>query len=379
MPQSVVTTSRLCLALLAAALFAAPSGLQAQGRADAGSRGESVVITVPSVRVRTAPSISSLSIDDFAQGSVFPLADEDYQTKEWLGVIVDGRIAFVPRYAVAVRQRSGAPTSANAQPASRTVMQAGAPSPASAPAVATRPRAADRAPAPVAQAPVEELAAAPTQAAAPAARTAPAPAPATAMRAEPAPSAAPPAAPSPALATTAERAEPAAERPPSPAVAPAAEAPVFKTRRPGVNLTAGVLGSATVIETFGLPRTVHVTGASFVGIRYRMLGLYAAPEMGQGGGFRSTSLDGGASLQLINLHLLRITALGGYLRHSETTVPEDSAVMPVTRSLEGYTMGGMVSVPFVGPLRLAYRGQYDTVRDAGIPVHRVKHSVGLVF
>jgi hypothetical protein len=129
----------------------------------------------------------------------------------------------------------------------------------------------------------------------------------------------------------------------------------------------------------GLPRAVHVAGTSFIGIRYRMLGLYAAPEMGQGGGFKSTTLDGGASLDLLHLNMLRITALGGYLRHSETTVPEDSTVVPVTRSLDGYTVGGMASIPFFGPLRLAYRGQYDTVTDAGIPIHRVKHSIGIIY
>jgi hypothetical protein len=350
-------SSRMCCALLAAALFVAPTQVSAQGRVDSGNRGEAVVITVASVRVRTAPSISSLSIDEFAQGSVFPLAGEEYQTTDWLGVIVDGRIAYVPRFAAALRQRAAEAAPSSSTAAQGAVMQSGAPASAPAATLAARPRTAERVPAPVAAAPAPavELAASAT------------PAPAQAARATP---------PAPPVVAEVDH---RADRPDAAAAERTADAPVFKPRRAGLNLSAGVLGSASVIETFGLPRAVHVSGASFIGVRYRILGLYAAPGMGQGGGFRSTSLDGGASLELIHLHLLRITALGGYLRHSETTMPEDSTVAPVTRSLDGYTMGGMVSIPFVGPLRLAYRGQYDTVRDAGIPVHRVKHSVGLVF
>jgi hypothetical protein len=377
MPQFVVTTPRMCCALLAAALLAAPSGLRAQGRADGSSRGESVVITAASVRVRTAPSISSLSIDEFAQGSVFSLAADGYQSADWLAVIVDGRIGYVPRFAAAARQRQSAAAPATPAPASRDVMQAGAPTPAPVAMVAAAPTATVRAPASapaaVTPAPVVMTAAAPTPAPVAPARTTPVVASAAAPRAEVVSAAAP----APSVAASGERVEPAAAEPA--AATPAADAPVFKARRTGLNLTAGVLGSATLIEMSGLPRAVHVSGASFIGVRYRMLGLYAAPDMGQGGGFRSTSLDGGASLDLIRLHVLRVTALGGYLRYSETTVPTDSTVAPVTRSLQGYTMGGMVSLPFIGPLRLAYRGQYDTVRDAGVPVHRVKHSVGLLF
>ena len=374
MPQSVAMWSRMRFALLGAALVLAPTQLSAQGRT-----GESVIVTAASVRVRTAPSISSLSIDDFAQGSVFPLAGEDYQTADWLAVIVDGRIAYLPRFAAALRQRGQPSTPTGPAAAPHTVIQAGAPAAApAAPMIAARPRAAERrvepapAPAPVQQAPPR-----PAQPVREVAATSPAPAPVVKERAEEvAVVSAPPAQmPAPMPAAREER----AERPETPAAEQKPDAPVFKPRRMGLNLTAGVLGSATVIETVGIPKAVHVTGTSFIGIRYGMLGLYAAPEMGQGGGFRSSTLDGGAALHLINLHPLRITALGGYLRHSETTVPEDSTVAPVTRSLQGYTVGGMASIPFFGPLRLAYRGQYDTVRDAGIPIHRVKHSVGIVY
>lgn len=171
----------------------------------------------------------------------------------------------------------------------------------------------------------------------------------------------------------------AAERAPDPTPERAPESPVLARRRTGMKLTVGVLGSVTPIESNGVTRTVHVSGVSFVGARYRRVGVYVAPEFGQGGGYRSTTLEGGLSLDVVSLHLLRVTALGGYMSYSESPLPADSTIVPVTRSLRGTSVGGMVSIPFVGPLRLAYRGQYDTVRDAGIPISRTQHSVGFVF
>ena len=176
----------------------------------------------------------------------------------------------------------------------------------------------------------------------------------------------------------AERAQ-AAEPAPAPTPERAQESPALARRRTGMKLTVGVLGSVTPIESNGVTRTVHVSGASFVGARYRRVGVYVAPEFGQGGGYRSTTLEGGLSLDLLDLRLLRVTALGGYMSYSEAPLPTDSTVVPITRSLRGTSVGGMVSIPFVGPLRLAYRGQYDTVHDAGIPIHRTRHSVGFVF
>ena len=76
-----------------------------------------------------------------------------------------------------------------------------------------------------------------------------------------------------------------------------ADQPNFNARRSGLDLTLGVLGSYTPIKsTSGLTPTAHVSGLSFVGIRYHFLGLYGAPEYGQGGGYRSTMLGDGLSL-----------------------------------------------------------------------------------
>src|SRR4051812_47053609 len=104
MPMSLPALSRYRYALLAAALLAAPALASAQRRAPAG-RVEAVVVTVPAVRVRTAPSSTSLSIDEFSQGTVFPLAPDQYQARDWYGVMIDGRIGYLPQNAAAPRTR----------------------------------------------------------------------------------------------------------------------------------------------------------------------------------------------------------------------------------------------------------------------------------
>ncbi|NUO40065.1 MAG: hypothetical protein HOQ31_15850, partial [Gemmatimonadaceae bacterium] len=125
MPMSLAAFSRTRYALLAAALVAAPALASAQRRAPA-SRVEAVVVTAPAARVRTAPSPTSLSIDDFAQGTVFPLAGEDYQSNDWYGVMVDGRIGYLPRNAAAPRARGSRAVIAEPVEAA-PVTQAGAP------------------------------------------------------------------------------------------------------------------------------------------------------------------------------------------------------------------------------------------------------------
>jgi hypothetical protein len=183
----------------------------------------------------------------------------------------------------------------------------------------------------------------------------------------------------PAPQPTAAPAAPA-EPKPAPAGDSKANQPVFNARRAGMNLTVGLLGSVTPIKsTTGLTPTAHVSGVSFLGVRYRAVGLYGAPEFGQGGGYRSTMLGGGMSLDLISFHMLRITALGGYTTYSETTMPADTTVAPVTQKLQGPSVGGMASIPLFGPLRLAYRGQYVMAQVAGVPARMTRHYAGLVF
>jgi hypothetical protein len=359
MPMSFAALSRFRCALLVAALLAAPALASAQRRAASASRVESVVVTAAAIRVRTAPSATSLSIDDFSQGTVFQLAPDEYQSNDWYGVMLDGRIAYLPRNAAAPRARGSRAVIAEPVEAA-TVTQAGTP------AVAAPAPMAEREPAPVASRPAPDE---------PVAMRRPLSSGAAVPMAQPAPERV--------AEQTAAQTPAAAPTPASSAATPAekkADQPNFNARRAGLNLTVGVLGSFTPIKsTNGLTPTAHVSGLSYVGIRYHALGLYGAPEYGQGGGYRSTMLGGGVSLDLINLHMLRISALGGYTTYSETTMPTDTAVAPVTAKIQGPSVGGMVSIPFIGPLRLAYRGQYVMAEVAGVPARMTRHSVGLVF
>ena len=366
MPMSLAAFSRTRYALLAAALVAAPALASAQRRAPA-SRVEAVVVTAPAARVRTAPSPTSLSIDDFAQGTVFPLAGEDYQSNDWYGVMVDGRIGYLPRNAAAPRARGSRAVIAEPVEAA-PVTQAGAPIAAAPIAAAPSPAPAverEQPPAVTQQPAVERVATQPAAAPAPMAPT-PAPAPAPERVAEQ------PATQPPAAAPVTKQAAPAEKK---------ADQPAFNARRAGVDVTFGVLGSFTPIKSpDGLtPPSGHVAGLTFLGVRFHGIGLYGAPEYGQGGGYRSTMVGGGVSLDLINVHPLRISALGGYTTYAETTMPTDTTVAPVTAKLQGPSVGGMVSIPFIGPLRLAYRGQYVMAQVAGVPTRMTRHSVGLVF
>ncbi len=378
MPMSL---PRIQPASLAAALLLAAVPVLAQGRSVPGSRVESVVVTAPAVRVRTAPSMSSLSIEEFREGSVFSLAADQYQSQDWLGIVLDGRVAFVPRYAVVPRQIAA---SRAAVVETASVSLAGAPSvmlpaPVAPAPVAPTPAAAPVRPpaappvvvarAPERAAPIKAVSVAPAVAPTPLATPAPPSAPA------PQPKAAPPA-----LADASSRVaaqEPA--RTATPVTEPTPVRPALVARRAGVRLSLGVLGSVTPVRASGLAPTAHVSGLSFVGMRYRRLGAYLAPEMGQGGGYRSRMLGGGASLDLLDLRLLRLSVLAGYTNYSQTLTVTNSTTTPITMSVNGTSLGGLASIPLVGPLRLAYRGQYVTVREQGVTANMVRHSVGLMF
>ena len=94
-----------------------------------------------------------------------------------------------------------------------------------------------------------------------------------------------------------------------------------------------------------------------------------APEFGNGGQYSSTMLAGGLSRDLVWMHKLRITALVGYASYTET--PNTAA-----RSIRGPSFGGMVSIPLLGPVRLAYRGQYVKGPSKS---NVTRYSVGLIF
>jgi hypothetical protein len=384
MPMSVAVSSRIRCALLVAALVA-PAAALAQGRADA--RGEQVVVTTAAVRIRTAPSIISLSTDEYGAGTQFRLAPEDYQSKDWFAIEYDGRVLYVPRHAAVLKSRAG-------MRLAPSVMQAGEPTTMPAPMASAAPamepapqmraaqpaRMATREPAPERAAPVTPSRAEPTAAPAAVERVA---ATEPARKPEPAPSAAPAVATAPAPAATVATAAPApaatvASAAPASAPAPEhkPEVPPMRAQHGNVSGTLGFLGSVTPIKVAGLQPTAHIAGASFINLKYRGWGIYGAPELGQGGGYKSTLWGGGLSRDLLNLHLLHATALGGYAQYSETP---DGATPSATQTMCGYSVGGLVSLPIAGPLRLAYRGQYVTATVLGTQVHMTRHSFGLVF
>jgi len=375
--------SRMRSALVVVALLS-PALVSAQGRA--GSRVDSIVVTASSVRVRTGPSMQSLSIDEFGEGSAFPLASEEYFSRDFLGIVLDGRIAFVPRYAVALKQRAATAV----QPRETAVVaQAGAAVP---PAPAPTRQSAPEVPAPVAvAAPTPVAAVAPSRQApmaASAIATAPAPAPVSAPVAASAPAPAPA---STAVVTQAVASSPVehervperlAAREPESAPKDAPKTPPLSARRIGVGLTLGLLASVTPVETSGLVPTAHVAGLSFLGVRYRGWGVYLAPEYGTGGRYQSTMVGGGLSRDLLDLHLLRVTAMAGYTTYSETPIASADSLAPAPRaaqSFRGTSLGGMASIPLVGPLRVAFRGQYVMGQQTGIPVAIRRYSFGLVY
>jgi hypothetical protein len=380
MPMSAAVRSPVRCALLVAALLSAPALLAAQSRA-AVRRVELVMVSTPSVRIRTAPFGTSLSIEEVGKGTVFHVAGDDYQSKDWIGIILDGRIAYVPRYAMVARAFGARSTPVEEMP----VTQVGAPAAeqpiatsASAPAevVASQPRPE---PAPR-QAMTQGIASAPV--AAPSAAPAPASVPMTIAKSEPKSEPAPQMRPSaPSLTETQPSTAPAAQPAKTADAAPAAkqESSRFRVPRPGFGLTVGAFGSVTPIKTAGIPTAMHVAGSSFVGIRLGMLGIYGAPDFGQGAGYKSTMISGGGALHLLNIHPLHVTLLGGLARYSETTVPTDSTVAPVTSSIQGTSLGGIASIPFIGPLRLGYRGQYFVTKEGGVSATMTRHYVGLVF
>ena len=408
--------------LLTLALLMTPALARAQSRSASGARVDSIVV-METIRIRTAPAPQSLSIDEVSAGSVFAVAPDDYQTRDWVGVMFDGRIAYVPRYAAAIKPQRAVPTRpAESVVATRPAISPAMPAPATSASVAPTPVASAPTAAPATAAPTSTwvevatrsagAASTPAPAAAPAQSPAPAPtrAPTAAVTSAPAPAPAPTKAPAPAQpsviqagtptpaaptpATTPRTTEPTANRTadhPAPsaasttATAPSADptaakstdksktetnaAPPKPPSIPGIDITVGLLASVVPVRVAGLPTTAHVAGLSFMGAQYRGWGLYAAPSVGNGGAYKSTTLSGGLSRDLLWARELKITALVGYAKYSET-----SSI--ATQSAQGPSFGGLVSIPFIGPLRLGCRGEY--IKATSVPVVS-RYSVGLIF
>ncbi|HET9013313.1 MAG TPA: hypothetical protein VFN38_15925, partial [Gemmatimonadaceae bacterium] len=122
----VAMSSRMRTALLVAATAGVPALALAQGTSASRARPQSIVVTAPSIRVRTAPSMLSISIEEVSRGQVFALASDENHSKDWVGIVLDGRIAFLPRYSIGLRSQ---PVQSAAATSSASFVQAGMPAP----------------------------------------------------------------------------------------------------------------------------------------------------------------------------------------------------------------------------------------------------------
>lgn len=393
-PMSVAARSWMHSAPLVVTLIAAPALVPAQGRPRTRRvepvQVDSVIVTAPGVRIRSGPAADALSIETLPEGIALPLAAVGGVPRDWVAVTLDDRVAFLPRYAVVIRERriaavgpSETEAAPRAAPAERVADAAPVPAPAVAPAVqahaaaqpvvAAAPAAASR-PA-IASQPGTAVATRPAVASQPATAVAtrpavvaqPAAVPRAAVAARPTTPAPPAAAPPPAIATQSATA-------PQPS-----ELPAPRTAGPPLGLNVGLLASVTRLDQAGTTPARHVLGLPFLGVTYGGWGLYGASEFGNDGLYRTTAFGGGLSRDLLDLHMLRVTALGGYTAYTATPATINPTSPPTTASLRGASVGGMASVPLLGPVRLAYRGQYITGQSNGATVHLVRNGFGLLF
>ncbi|MDQ6634310.1 MAG: hypothetical protein M3Z10_06070 [Gemmatimonadota bacterium] len=375
---------RLRPLLVVHALWALPMAAVAQRQATPADplASQDSVVVVESVRVRTAPSPASLSIDEVPRGTALAIEAGTAINGPWIAVRFDERTAFVPREYVTVKLAPRAPVAATTSPAAPTQSPAPVPTRIVMAAVdAARPTApVKEAPAPVRQPPppVKETPAPVLQAGAP-------------SHAEPRQaSAEPPLSPTPAAPTPAATREtasgergapppqPAQQGAPAPKSAAQDPSPMRRPALPGM-VSVALLGSVTpyMVTTTG-ERVLHLSGHALVTLNVLGWGLYAAPEYGNGAGHRSTMLGGGVLRQILSVGPVHVTGLGGVTLYSEQPDGVYAASF-VSRSIRAGSVGGLVSLPFVGPARIAYRGQYLRGLGADSDFHKIRHAVGLLF
>jgi hypothetical protein len=340
---------------------------------------QDTVVIVYAVRARSEPSPQSLSIDELPRGLALAIEVGTSLRGPWIAVRLDERTAYVPREYVQLHMAAqaltpSAPPVAVATRSEQAVSDTPAPVTlqAQVPPVREAPEPAHTAPA---AAPISTRVSTPpsTPVVTPPTRSAPSPAPA--------PSA-------PRVATVDSVPSRAPERivePPRPAEQAAGQQPAdapsphaLRMRRPPL-LGVALLGSVRPYSVTGSStRVLHVSGDPLITISALGWGLYAAPEMGSGAGHRSTMLGGGIMRQLIDTRLLRISALAGATTYHEE--PDGLYANSFTsRTLTAGSVGGLASLPLIGPARLAYRFQF--VRGFGdqADFHQRRHAVGLLF
>jgi hypothetical protein len=379
--------------LLILALWALPMAANAQRQALVATRpapgapgdtlaSQDSVVVVEAVRVRTAPSPSSLSIDQVPSGTALAIEAGSALGGPWIAVRFDERTAFVPREYVTMKLAPRAAVTAATPPApppqsptpmpTRVAMTVtDTPTP---PALAQR----GREPVQDRPAPVRETPATIKETPAPVRQAGEVRQVGREASPEPRVSLAP-ASPTPAATRETARAEGALPAP-QPAPKDVANDP-SRTRRPALPglVSISLLGSVApyTVTTTGA-KVLHVSGHTLVSVSAFGWGVYAAPEYGSGAGHRSTMLGGGLLRQILRSGPVHVSALAGVTLYTE--VPDgDYAASFVSRSIRASSVGGLITLPFVGPARIAYRGQYLRGLGADSDFHKIRHAVGLAF
>jgi hypothetical protein len=123
---------------------------------------------------------------------------------------------------------------------------------------------------------------------------------------------------------------------------------------------------------------LHVSGHPLITLGAFGWGVYAAPEFGAGAGHRSTMLGGGIMRDLLRIGPVHVSALAGMTTYSEQPDGYYAASF-VSRSIRAASGGALVSLPLIGPARLAYRAQYLRGLGNQSTFTQVRHAAGLQF
>lgn len=115
-------------------------------------------------------------------------------------------------------------------------------------------------------------------------------------------------------------------------------------------------------------------------IQGRWLGVYAAPEIGTGAGYRSLMLGGGLSLSVATIGPLQVRAMGGMTTYKATLSGNDSLSVPAPASeFNAASVGGLVTLRVFGSTKIAFRGQQVLSVGEPVSIRFRRYSVGLLF